>query len=366
MRETLQRSQTQQTLWAASSQSFGSSSSGFSAVLICPRRVGTTHRAGPASLVNILVWGSHPSSKKAWYVSCYSLKASDNIWCATTWALHSHPQPLALLSPDGNTQAHGNGCARRLLQPGTSAPTLCTAKPRAISRLVGEKTSGKKQATTANTPAWGCVGKCQWPPASLCNSPDKHDSAVWRATLFTWGPSWKGHFPKRTLKHWLLTWITSKITSELSTWIASNCGFPSLIRTPSLHSVFTFLKPKLKLQEKGISVLQVWEPMENTFTWWALTYNLDSMSLVGPFQIKIFRDFNERGGFQLVWSLPNIFDRSHLKVESSLKSPQTVALLHTDKNSASLLSDTFRETIRCCLKPSPREPQSKIWLENTA
>lgn len=46
--------------------------------------------------------------------------------------------------------------------------------------------------------------------------------------------------------------------------------------------------------------------------------------------------------------------------------PQTAALLHTDKSSASLLSDTFRETIRCCLKPSPREPQSKIWLENTA
>lgn len=169
MRETLQRSQTQQTLWAASSQSFGSSSSGFSAVLICPKSVGTTHRAGAASFLNILDWGSHPSPKKAWYVSCYSLKASDNIWCATMWTLHSHPHPFALLSPVGRSQAHGNGCARRLLQPGSSAPTLFTAKPRAMSRLGDEKTSRKTQATTANTPAWGWVGKHQWPPGSLCN-----------------------------------------------------------------------------------------------------------------------------------------------------------------------------------------------------
>lgn len=135
MRETLQRSQTQQTPWAASSQSFGNSSSGFSAVLIRPKHVGTTHRAGAVSLVNILVWGSHPSPKKAWDVSCYSLKASDNIWCSTTWALHSHPHPLALLSPDGNTQAHRYSCARSLLQPGPSAPMLLTAKPRAMSGL---------------------------------------------------------------------------------------------------------------------------------------------------------------------------------------------------------------------------------------
>lgn len=187
MRETLQRSQTQQTPWAASSQSFGSSSLGFSAVLIGPKRVGTTHRAGAASLVNILVWGSHPTLKKAWDVSCYSLKASDNIWCATTCTSPSHPHLLALLSPDGNTQAPRNGCARRLLQPGSSAPTLLTRK-RVLSRLGDEKTSGKKQVTNANTPAWGWVGKCQWPPASLCNPSVKCDSAVWRAPLFTWGP----------------------------------------------------------------------------------------------------------------------------------------------------------------------------------
>lgn len=199
MWETLQRSQTQQTLWAASSQSFGSSSSGFSAVLICPKRVGTTHRAGAASFVNILVWGSHPLLKKDWYLSCYSLKASDSTWCATTWALHSHPQPLALLSPDGDTQAHVNGCARRLLQPGTSAPTLLTDKPRAMSRFGDEKTSGKKQTTTANTPAWGWVGKCQWPSASLCNPPDKHDSAGWRVHYSHEVPPERDTFQKEPL-----------------------------------------------------------------------------------------------------------------------------------------------------------------------
>lgn len=199
-----------------------------------PRRLAAVPRAFPLCLSSPSVLGQpiglglphlwtfwfgefHPSPKKARYVSCYSLKASDNIWWATTWALHSHPHPLALFSPDGNTQAHRNDCARRLLQPGSSAPTLLTPKPRTMSRLGDEKTTGKKQATTANTPAWGWVGKCQWPPASLCNPSDKRDPAVWTAPLLSWGPSWKRCFPKRTLKHWLLTWINFKIISELST-----------------------------------------------------------------------------------------------------------------------------------------------------
>lgn len=115
------------------------------------------------------------------------------------WALHSHPHPPALLSPQGNTQAHRKGCARRLLQPGSSAPTLLTAEPRAMFRPGDEKTSGKKQVTTANTPAWSWAGKCQQPPANLCNPSDNRDSAVWRAPLFTWAPSWKGCFPKKPL-----------------------------------------------------------------------------------------------------------------------------------------------------------------------
>lgn len=127
------------------------------------------------------------------------------------------PAPLVLPSADSNTHTLRNGCARRLLQPGSSAPTLWTAKPRTMSRLGDEKTSGKKQATTANTPAWGWVWKRQEPPASLCNPSDKCYPVMWRAPLVTWSPFWKRCFPKWTLKHWLLTWITSKISSELST-----------------------------------------------------------------------------------------------------------------------------------------------------
>lgn len=33
---------------------------------------------------------------------------------------------------------------------------------------------------------------------------------------------------------------------------------------PKLSVHFSFIKPKFKLQEKGISVIQMWEPLENT------------------------------------------------------------------------------------------------------
>lgn len=53
-------------------------------------------------------------------------------------------------------------------------------------------------------------------------------------------------------------WVIYLYIQQLWLSFTDKNSFPKL----SVH--FSFIKPKFKLQEKGISVIQVWEPLENT------------------------------------------------------------------------------------------------------